>query len=456
MVAQGENRRLARVCGAIREELAHLLVKDVNDPLLAWVTLTSVEVSPDLRQARVYFAATRSNDPTSIERSLKKAAPFLQRELGSRLRLRYTPKLVFHYDSSLDQGERVDQLIREISKEELEQQDGETEAKKLDRLINRADQILVAAHRNPDGDAIGSLLGLSGILRLMGKDCTAYCPDGIPKILSFLSGADQVTSELDPKNPFNLTLLLDTADESLLPKGFPKAEKRGTLVVIDHHGQHGDIGDFVIRREASAVGEILFDISQELAWPINAEIAECLYTSIVADTGSFRYSSTAPTTHEAAARLLAAGARPWIVASQLYESFSLRRQQLLAEVLGTLEVSENGQFAYMFSTPEMLTKVGANKEDLDGMINFGRSIIGVEVTAMLRVEASGDIKVSFRSRGRIDVADLAARFDGGGHRNASGCTLRRTDLAKARQTIREAAKAHLKEAEANGLTEPLS
>ncbi len=456
MVTRGDNRRLVRVSGAIRGELAQLLVKEAGDPLLAWVTITDVEVSPDLRHARVFFAAAGADDIDQVERSLAKAAPFLQRELGTRMTLRYTPKLSFRRDSSFDRGERIEEIIREVRVEESERNEEESLYQRLGRLVSDAGRILVATHRNPDGDAIGSLLGMAGILRLMGKDCTAFCPDGIPKILTFLPGAENIALQLDESDSFDLTLLLDTADESLLPNGFPDAETRGLFVVIDHHRQHGDMGDLVIRMEAAAVGEILHDLATQLVWPIDADVAECLYTSIVADTGSFRYSSTQPSTHRAAAELLAVGARPWPVATHLYESFPHRRQRLLAKVLETLEVSEDGRFAQLYCTPEILTSAGAHKEDLDGMINFGRSVSGVEIAAMFRQEQDGDIKVSFRSKGRIDVGELATRFGGGGHRNASGCTLQNTDLATARKTIMKAAEEYLAAYNKQALSEPPS
>lgn len=439
MVAQGGNRRLARVSEAIREELGRLLVRKTNDPTLNWVTITGVKISPDLRHARAFFSAAGVDNLSRAERSLAKAKPYLQRELGRNLRLRYTPKLDFIYDDSLEKGARVDELLREVESETGSRRDAQSDGQKLDRLIDEAENILVVTHRNPDGDAIGSLVGMSGILRLMGKQHIAYCPDKIPETLSFLPGVETIQKE-PPGESFNLTLLLDTADKNLLPEGFPEASQRGVLAVIDHHAQHGNLGDFVIRRDASAVGEILYELAVELVWPMDAAVAEALYTSIMSDTGSFRYSSTTEATHRAAAGLLSQGARPWIVATRLYESYPLRRQRALAKVLDTLEISADGRFAQMFATPEMLEKIGAHKEDLDGIVNFGRAIDTVEIAAMMRVKEDGNIKVSFRSKGHIDVGELAARFGGGGHRNASGCTLDNSSIDEARKLIKQAAE----------------
>ncbi len=435
------NRRLARVSETIRSELARLLLTGVNDPQLYWVTITEVDTSPDLQHARVYFVATGVADQQPVLKRLNKAAPFLQRELGQTLKLRQTPKLKFVHDDSFEKSARIDQLLGEIKDEDIMRKTSESPVAEIGRLVAEAQSILVATHRNPDGDAIGSLLGMSAILSLLGKDHVTFCPDEIPHVLTYLPGLDQLVKTLDPEDRFDMTILLDTADVGLLPAGFPEeAEQRGTFVVIDHHMRHGEMGDVVLRRESSSVGQMLFELSRELVWPIDETVAECLYTSVVADTGSFRYASTTPDTHRVAAELIAAGAQPWKVASALFESYPLARQKIMGEVATTLELSEDGRFACLHSTPQMLEKNNATKADLDGLINLGRSVEGVEIAAMLRLELSGNIKVSFRSRGRIDVSLMASQFGGGGHINAAGCTLKDVDLAEGKQLITEAAR----------------
>ncbi len=441
MVEDGDRtlRRQRRVSEALREEISKWLVGEAGDPLLAWTDVTGVDVSADLQLARVFFVPTRGADSSSVRDHLERAAPRLQRRIGDRLRLRRTPRLSFRYDESRDHGERVDLLVEETRRERELQSAGDDPVEQLADRIGSARRILVATHVNPDGDAIGSLLGMHRILRLMGKTAIAFAPEGVPSTLQFLPGVELTTRELEDEAPFDLTLLLDTADESLFPPGFPGADRRGELAVIDHHPRHGEIGDVVVRREASAVGEILYDLARELTWPLDREVAACLYASIVSDTGSFRYSSTTGHTHRVAADLVELGAEPWPTATSLYESYPLRRQRLLTEVLGTLEVHAGGGLAVLSATRELLAECGADKADLDGMVNFGRAVEGVEIAAMLRVEENGGIKVSFRSKGRYDVGDLAAAFGGGGHDNAAACTLEDIDLAEARSRVIEAA-----------------
>jgi len=431
-------RRQRRVGESVRAELSRLLSREVRDARLAWVTVTAVEMSPDLRNARVYFVDSGSGDPERMLGALDHAAPFLQREIGQKLRLRFIPKLNFYADESFDKAGRVDELIAEAATEDTERRGDDSPERVLARLISDAERILVATHANPDGDAVGSLLGLSRILGLLGKDALPYCPDGIPDTLQFLPGVDDVAATIDAEDSFDLTVVVDTAAPNLLPAGFPDDDRRGTLAIIDHHTQHGDLGDVVIRRDCSAVGELLFDLAQELVWPVDDRVALCLYASIVADTGSFRYASTTSHTHEVVAELMALGAEPWQVATALYESYSLERQRLLAEVLTTLETGCGGRYADLVATQETLARVGATKADLDGMVNFGRAVSGVEVSAMFRREPGGEIKVSFRSKGRIDVGGLASTMGGGGHVNAAGCTLTDIGVDEAKAKIRAA------------------
>ncbi len=306
-------------------------------------------------------------------------------------------------------------------------------------LVDKAGRILISAHKNPDGDAIGSVLAMSGILRCLQKSHTVFVPEGIPQKLSFLDGVHEVVPDIGD-GAYDLTLLFDTSEADLLPPGFPGSEKRGTLVVIDHHSRCDDMGDVTVRFPASAVGELLFDMARHLRWPVDEKVAEALYTTIVADTSSFRYESATPACHEAAADLIALGADPWRVSSQLFESVPLSRQRLLSKVLGTLSIEADGRFGQLICTQEMLDEAGAGREDLDGMINFARAVEGVELAALLREETNGDIKLSLRSKGAVDASEVASIFGGGGHKNAGGAYLSRITIQHAAQEVSSRAR----------------
>jgi len=444
MAKTTDERRTRRVGESIRGELSRLLVRQIGDPRLALATITDVRMSPDLKAARVYYVPSTGASEADVKSGLSKAAPFFRREIGKNLALRYTPTLTFHLDDSFDKGSRVDRILHETHKDAEAAKSAVTQEQALAKRIAESSRILLAVHANPDGDAIGSLLGMYGILRLQGKRPIAYCPDGIPRTLAFLPFSDEIVRTLEPDAEFDLTLLMDTADANLLPDGFPPDAQRGAFAVIDHHREHGDLGEVVVRRDVSAVGELLYDLAMELLWPLDEKVAQCLYTSIVADTGSFRYSSTTPATHRAAADLIDRGADPWVAATGLFESFTLSRQRLFGLVTDTLEVSADGRYADVVCTPEMLRSTGAVKADLDGAINIGRSIAGVEISALFRVEPEGHIKVSFRSKGNVDVALLSSKFGGGGHKNAAGATLRDVSLEAAKALIRSSATDLLK------------
>jgi bifunctional oligoribonuclease and PAP phosphatase NrnA len=310
---------------------------------------------------------------------------------------------------------------------------------RLKEAIAWADSILIAAHRNPDGDAVGSLLGMYFILEAMSKKATAFCPDGIPQSLAFLPGAETVEKSLGNRN-FDATVLLDTPQRSLFAEGF---ESRGIFIVIDHHKKHDDFGDLVIRYPSAAVGEMLYCLARAAGWPVDRRAAVCLYTSIVSDTASFRYESTTPRTHEVAADLIALGADPKTVSSHLFESFSLARRRLLAAVLETLEIAAGGRYAQLHCTRRMIRDAGASKEDLEGMVNFARGIAGVELAALLREEDGGKIRVSLRSKGAVNASAAAERFGGGGHVNAAGVRLSGTTMGEALLSLKQHAEAFL-------------
>jgi phosphoesterase RecJ-like protein len=293
--------------------------------------------------------------------------------------------------------------------------------------IDGAERILIATHRNPDGDAIGSLLGMFHLIDGIGKIAVPFCPDGVPKKLQFLPGAARVVDKVDGER-FDATILLDTPSPGLILAGFPLPRHRGVFVIIDHHMRYDVMGDVVLRMKASAVGEILYRLAASSKWEVSRDAAECLYTAIVSDTASFRYESATPASHRVAADLLAKGVDSWRVATHLFESFSLSRQKLLAEVLATLKVSLEGRFASLYCTREMIQEAGASNGDLDGMVNNARAIDGVDLAAFLRETPEGMIRVSIRSKGEVDASQIAARLGGGGHVNAGGAYLKDLSL----------------------------
>lgn len=289
--------------------------------------------------------------------------------------------------------------------------------------FRRASRILLTTHRSPDGDGIGSAAGLGGALLEMGKDVTLYSADPIPAKFDFLAGADSFVAELATDLAFDVSVVLDCADLARLGPHFPDAARRGTLIYIDHHRTLGRGADLYFNDDTSpAVGEIIARLLRALGHPLSMPVAQCLYTSLASDTGSFRYSNTSPAAMRCAADLLETGFDPWLVSSALYESEPAARMRLLGKVLETLDVSPDGRCAVLRATPKMLLETGASWDMVDGFINHGRAIRGVEVAVFFSEREDGTQRVSFRSRGNVDVAAVAQVFGGGGHFHAAGCT----------------------------------
>jgi phosphoesterase RecJ-like protein len=217
-------------------------------------------------------------------------------------------------------------------------------------------------------------------------------------------------------------------------KGEAHAERRSP----HHQRVYGEYNylDF----SAAAVGELAFLLLRELGLAIDPTIATCIYTSIVADTGGFKYDSTAPRTHRIAAELLEAGAKPYEVASAIFENESMARLALLSQVLATLHVDPSGKIASVHVTREMLEQTGAAEEDVEGMVNYARSVMGVEVGMLFRETSEGSIRVGLRSRRHVDVGAVAKQFGGGGHARASGCGLH-TSMEEAKVRVLNAVRA---------------
>jgi phosphoesterase RecJ-like protein len=285
-------------------------------------------------------------------------------------------------------------------------------------LVRAGRRFLVTAHVSPDGDALGSMLATAHGLRALGKQVVAYDRDPAPHRLAFLPGARELHT-VPPTERFDATFVHDCGDAQLLGANFPPPSVTGKLVVLDHHASARDFGDLTLRDpSASAVGVIVARLLAALGVALTREIAQCLWCSLVSDTGWFRYSSTDAETLRLATACVEAGASPWQFARDSEEAWPLARLHLLRLVLGTLEV--HGQVALLNLTHAMLGEAGAAPELADGFVNYARGLAGIEVGALMS-EVQGGARVSLRSKGGFDVGQVAAQFGGGGHRAAAGC-----------------------------------
>jgi phosphoesterase RecJ-like protein len=297
------------------------------------------------------------------------------------------------------------------------------------QLVDAGSRFLVAGHRRPDGDALGAALGLVRGLRALGKDADLFCPDPVPASLAFLVEGEELLRSVPADARWDAAFVTDTAAPELLPGGFPDADARGPLVVVDHHVAHRDFGDHVIRDTgACATGEVVRMLLAELGLEsLTPEVALPLYTAVVADTGGFRYASTEARTLRLGAELVDAGAVPWLVAKNLFEGWARQRLDLLREVIGAMRFHGDGRLVTIPISRALLAQTGATDDMIDGLVNYGRSVRGVEVAALLWEQDppadDGRIRLSLRASGDVDVASIAASFGGGGHHAAAGATI---------------------------------
>jgi len=290
------------------------------------------------------------------------------------------------------------------------------------RQLLKSDDYLILGHVIPDGDCIGSLLGLYWGLTDSGKQVAMVLADSAPDRYDYLSGWEMIKkpSELEVI-PANI-IFLDCADrERVGEEILAKIDGHTCVYNIDHHLQSELYGDYnYVDPGAAATGEIIFALLQAMQVPIRAEIADCLYAALLMDTGGFLNSNTTSGTMRIAASLLELGADVDQARIRLFESKSRREVLLLGLALKYIEFSGDGRIAWMSLPYEEVKAIEALDFHPEGIINYTRMIAGVEVGLLFRETEPGIIKIGFRSKGAIDVAAIAAVYGGGGHRQASG------------------------------------
>ena len=311
----------------------------------------------------------------------------------------------------------------------------------LARLESPADT-LVLFHRNPDADAIGSAFALRQVLEALGSRAFCVCQDEVPARLRFLCEdlQESVLPDAIPEDfAVGRVVCVDTASPSQMGR---LAETYGDRVdlMIDHHGMGEPYADHYIRPDAAATGEIMFDLVKQLATEgrltITDPLCVCLYAAISADTGGFRFSNVTPETHLRAAELLVSGIDAADINHRLFSSKT--EEQLRAEAAGisNLHLFADGKIAVVTFPYALKAALGLSDEHLDNLVEIGRSLIGVRVAISLRQPApEGTFRASLRAAGSYDVSALAAKFGGGGHRKAAGCTVSAADINEAMQKI---------------------
>jgi bifunctional oligoribonuclease and PAP phosphatase NrnA len=285
--------------------------------------------------------------------------------------------------------------------------------------ISRRKRFVVTSHARPDGDAVGSVLACSQILRRMGKEADVVLRDGVPHIYQPLPYAETVKVVPGVNGDYEAAILLEC--DSIQRTRLVGLENQ-YLINIDHHSTARPFADVnLIDKGACATAEMIFRLAREAGVKIDPEIATCLYTAVLTDTGSFCFAGTTERTFALAQELVRCGADPVRIAQNVYFSSPASKMKLLGCALGHLRV--DGALAWMHITQEDLANAQAAEEDCEGLVNYALAIEGIEVAVFFRELAEGRFRVSLRSKGAINVAPIAEAFGGGGHECASGCSV---------------------------------
>ena len=290
---------------------------------------------------------------------------------------------------------------------------------KVLKEIERRERFVLTSHARPDGDAVSSTLALGEILRQMGKNTDIVLYDGVPRIYHHLPFADTVTKSDRIDNHYDAAILLEC--DSIQRTRIDGLEHQ-FLINIDHHKSGHDFAHINwIDPTAVATGELVYKLARAAGVKITPEIAICIYTAVITDTGLFVFEGTNAHTFELARELVLAGAEPARCARPIYFGHSIAKMRLLGAALSALQ--REGPLVWIWATQEQMERTGAIEEDCEGIVNYALSIGDAEVAVFFRELPNGRFRVSLRSKGRMDVSEIAEEFGGGGHACASGLSV---------------------------------
>jgi bifunctional oligoribonuclease and PAP phosphatase NrnA len=317
--------------------------------------------------------------------------------------------------------------------------------KVIDRILETialSQSICVSGHVRPDGDCIGSQIGLTLALRKQGKDVVCWNEDAIPHKYAFLDH-HHILQKPSGSGKFDLVIATDCASFERLGVAGAALGNRKCLINIDHHPSNTRYGDlnWISAREAST-GELIFRLLQAAQWPITPAIADCLFTAVSTDTGSFQYATARPITYHAAGELVRLGADVDTISREVYQSFSLSRVRLLKHLYGHFHLTHDNQIAYLWLKKSDFARTGAERSDTEGLIDHIRAIEPVVVACIFEEVEPELTRVSLRSKSAaVDVNQIAAQFGGGGHVAAAGARIAGKPLSVQREVVAALRKA---------------
>jgi phosphoesterase RecJ-like protein len=297
-------------------------------------------------------------------------------------------------------------------------------------LIRTHGSFVLTSHVRPDCDALGSELGMAGVLSALGKQVQIVNPDAVPPNLAFIDPDKRIRRigrdvPKDGLGPCDVLMVLDTSAWAQLGEmGDVIRSTSAKKVILDHHVSEDDLGAEVFRNtSAEATGRLVLEAAEHLGVALTPEIAAPLFAALATDTGWFRFSSTTATSFEAAAKLVRTGVRPDAIFRSLYEQESLPRLRLRGRILTRAKLELDGRLIHTAALKEDFEETGAVPTDTEDVVNLTLGVKNTEMAFILVHTPSGNYKISFRSRGPVDCSQLAAQFGGGGHKAAAGASI---------------------------------
>lgn len=305
-------------------------------------------------------------------------------------------------------------------------------------IITGSKKIGISFHTSPDGDSLGSSLGLLQALRKLGKDAYIICMEDFPETFNYLPYISEIeNAHGDVLDGTDCVIILDCGNVERINARINFKNRNYTLINIDHHISNGLYGDFnYVDSKAACMGEIVYEMLDPLNIKMDKDIAICLYTSILTDTGAFRYSNTTPKTHSIAASLINTGIDFSEIHRFIFDSKEFNRFKLYGKVFNTMELINN-HICVMKVTSIMFKEFNIDSNtDTSDIVSFGNSINSVEVTILLK-EKEDEIKISLRSKAKVDVRKIAESIGGGGHIRASGASVKGKSLEEVKELLIE-------------------
>ncbi|MFW6134138.1 MAG: DHH family phosphoesterase [Elusimicrobiota bacterium] len=296
---------------------------------------------------------------------------------------------------------------------------------KIIKKIKKAKTAFITWHARPDGDAIGGGLALYRILNSRGLDIDLISPTDTPPVYEFLDDVKKIKTEL-PVNKKDIGFILDCSDKNRLENLKEIVQHADTIINIDHHQLNQNFGDIdYVRPDSSSICELIFNMALGINYDFEKMTSLYIYIGIFTDTNKFQEQNTTPRAHKISAEFIEHFISPVEVASWIYGNQDLENLHLISKAIESLNLSPTNRVGYIIITPQMQEEIGSDDKYMEGIINYARDIKGVEVGLLFRkIDGLDGIKVSFRSKGKIDVGKIAKKFGGGGHHNAAGCLIK--------------------------------